>query len=117
MFNQNVSKIKEKFNFNGINSINSLNFSSQNSTNFTSTPLAVKAVNLKMKTPNRINDSFRTTTSFIGRGIRNNKSLNSFDDFKKMMDKQNENRNKSLYRFGNSKIDIDLIQNINLFLD
>jgi len=116
-FNQNVSKIKEKYNFNGINSINSLNFSSQNSTNMPSTPLGLKAVNMKMKTSNNINDSFRTTTSFLGRGIRNNKSLNSFDDFKKMMDKQNEYRNKSLLRFGKSKIDIDLIQNINLFLD
>ena len=117
LFNQNVSKIKEKYNFNGINSINSLNFSSQNSTNMPSTPLGLKAVNMKMKTSNNINDSFRTTTSFLGRGIRNNKSLNSFDDFKKMMDKQNEYRNKSLLRFGKSKIDIDLIQNINLFLD
>jgi len=117
LFNQNVSKIKEKYNFNGINSINSLNFSSQNSTNFPSTPIGLKAVNMKMRTSNNINDSFRTTASFLGRGIRNNKSLNSFDDFKKMMDKQNEYRNKSLLRFGKSKIDIDLIQNINLFLD
>mgnify|MGYP006873059020 CR=1 FL=1 len=117
LFNQNVSKIKEKYNFNGINSINSLNFSSQNSTNIPSTPLGLKAVNMKLRTSNNINDSFRTTTSFIGKGIRNNKSLNSFDDFKKIMDKQNENRNKSLYRFGKSKIDIDLIQNVNLFLD
>ena len=83
----------------------------------TSTPLVVKAVNMKMKTSNNNNDSFRATASFIGRGIRNNKSLNSFDDFKKMTDKQNEYRNKSLLRFGKSKIDIDLIQNINLFLD
>ena len=96
MFNQNVSKIKEKYNFNGINSINSLNFSSQNRINMTSTPLVVKAVNMKMKTSNNNNDSFRATASFIGRGIRNNKSL---------------------LRFGKSKIDIDLIQNINLFLD
>ena len=117
LFNQNVSKIKEKYNFNGINSINSLNFSSHNSTNIPSTPNGLKAVNMKMKTSNNINDSFRTTNSFLGRGIRNNKSLNSFDDFKKMMDKQNEFRNKSLLRFGKSKIDIDLIQNINLFLD
>ena len=117
LFNQNVSKIKEKYNFNGINSINSLNFSSQNSTNFPSTPIGLKAVNMKMRTSNNINDSFRTTASFLGRGIRNNKSLNSFDDFKKLMDKQNEYRNKSLLRFGKSKIDIDLIQNINLFLD
>ena len=117
LFNQSVSKIKEKYNFNGINSINSLNFSSHNSTNIPSTPNGLKAVNMKMKTSNNINDSFRTTNSFLGRGIRNNKSLNSFDDFKKLMDKQNECRNKSLLRFGKSKIDIDLIQNINLFLD
>ena len=117
LFNQNVPKIKEKYNFNGINSINSLNFSSQNSTNMPSTPLLLKAVNMKMKTSNNINDSFRATTSVKGRGIRNNKSLNSFDDFKKMMDKKNEYKNKSLLRFGKSKIDIDLIQNINLFLD
>jgi hypothetical protein len=117
LFNQNVPKIKEKYNFNGINSINSLNFSSQNSTNMPSTPLVLKAVNMKMKTSHNINDSFRATTSVKGRGIRNNKSLNSFDDFKKMMDKKIEYKNKSLLRFGKSKIDIDLIQNINLFLD
>ena len=117
LFNQNVPKIKEKYNFNGINSINSLNFSSHNSTNIPSTPNGLKAVNMKMKTSNNINDSFRTTNSFLGRGIRNNKSLNSFDDFKKMMDKKIEYKNKSLLRFGKSKIDIDLIQNINLFLD
>ena len=108
IFGQNISKVKEKYNFNGLNSFN---FSSQNSTKVPSSHGVVH--NLKMKTQN-INDSFRTTTTLLGGGIKYNTSLNSFDDYKKIFCKKKEHKNKSSLHFGNSKIDIDLYPKVNL---
>ena len=107
IFELNVSKVKEKYNFTGINSMNSVNFSSQNSTKAPSG--TIKLINLKNKVTN-CNDSFRTNTTIL----KNDKSLNSFEDFKKLFGKKKEQRNKSLLHFGNSKIDIDLFPKINL---
>ena len=103
----NVSKVKEQYNFTGINPMNSVNFSSQNSTKAPSG--TIKLINLKNKVTN-CNDSFRTNTTIL----KNDKSLNSFEDFKKLFGKKKEQRNKSLLHFGNSKIDIDLFPKINL---
>ena len=88
--------------------MNSFNFSSQNNT---SVPIGL--INMKKKTSN-INDSFRTNTTILGGGIKYNKSLNSFDDFKKIFERQKEHSNKSLLHFGNSKIDITLYPKVNL---
>ena len=108
LFMQNISKVKEKYNFSGLNAMNSFNFSSQNNT---SVPIGL--INMKKKTSN-INDSFRTNTTILGGGIKYNKSLNSFDDFKKIFERQKEHSNKSLLHFGNSKIDITLYPKVNL---
>ena len=108
---QNISKVKEKYNFTGLNSMNSINYSSQNSTKVPSGPVSL--INFKAKTSN-FNDSFRTNTTILGGGIKTNKSLNSFEDFKKIFGKQKDQANKSLLHFGNSKIDIDLLPKINL---
>ena len=108
---QNISKVKEKYNFTGLNSMNSINYSSQNSTKVPSGPMSI--INFKAKTSN-FNDSFRTNTTILGGGIKNNKSLNSFEDFKKIFGRQKDPANKSLLHFGNSKIDIDLLPKINL---
>ncbi len=108
LFMQNISKVKEKYNFSGLNAMNSFNFSSQNNT---SVPIGL--INMKKKTSN-INVSFRTNTTILGGGIKYNKSLNSFDDFKKIFERQKEHSNKSLLHFGNSKIDITLYPKVNL---
>jgi len=108
IFGQNISKVKEKYNLNGLNSFD---FSSQNSTKVPSSHGVVS--NLKMKTQN-INDSFRTTTTLLGGGIKYNTSLNSFDDYKKIFGKKIEHKNKSSLHFGNSKIDFDLYPKVNL---
>ena len=107
-FIQNISNVKEKYNFNGLNSVN---YSSQNSAKMLSMNSAI--FNLKMKNQNK-NSSFRTMTTLLGSGIKYNKSLNSFDDFKKLFGKQKEQRNKSSLHYGNSKIDIDLYPKIKL---
>ena len=110
LFVQNISKVKEKYNFNNINQISSCTFSNDNSTKIPSGPLGL--FNLKSKNSN-FNDSFRTSTTFLGGGIKNNKSLNSFDDFKKIIGRQKEQKSKSLH-FGNTKIDIELFPKVNL---
>ena len=109
LFLQNVSKVKEKYTFNGLNSFN---LSNQNSTKMSFGHGRIS--NLKMKAQN-INDSFRTTTTtFYGGGVKCNKSINSFDDYKKIFCKKKEQRTKSSLHFGNSKIDIDLFPKVNL---
>ena len=112
-FELNISKVKEKYNFTALNSMNS-NFSSQNSTKMPSG--TIRLINLKNKASN-CNDSFRTSTTILGGGIKYNKSINSFEDFKKLFGKKKEQRNKSSLHFGNSKIDIDVIPKINLLND
>ena len=104
----NISKVKEKYNFMSINS--AINYSSQNSTKNPSCPISL--IKLKAKASN-FNDSFRTNNTILG-GENKNKSLNSFDDFKKLFGRQKEQRNKSLFHFCNSKIDIDLLPKVNL---
>ena len=108
---QNISKVKEKYNFNNLNPMNSVIFSSQNSTKVPSGTIGF--INLKKKNTN-FNDSFRTSTTILGGGIKNNKSLNSFDDFKKIFGRQKEQKNNSFLHFGNSKIDITLFPRVNL---
>ena len=111
LFVQNISKVKEKYNFNNLNQISSCNFSNDNNTKIPSGPVGL--FNLKSKNSN-FNDSFRTSTTFLGGGIKYNKSLNSFDDFKKIFGRQKDQKNKSLLHFGNSKIDIELYPKVNL---
>ena len=110
IFIQNKSKIKEKYNFTGLNSVNSFNFSSQNSTKIPSGTSGLNYVNSKTS---NINDSFRINTTLIGGGIKN-KSINSYDDFKKIFVKKRNQKNKSSLHFGNSKIDIELLPKVNL---
>ena len=108
---QNISKLKEKYNFNNLNPMNSVIFSSQN---YTKVPSGIIGfINLKKKNTN-FNDSFRTSTTILGGGIKNNKSLNSFDDFKKIFGRQKEQKNNYFLHFGNSKIDITLFPRVNL---
>ena len=104
LFLQNVSKVREKYNFNGLNTFN---LSSQNSTRVSFGNGAV--MNLKMNGQSK-NDSFRT----YGGGIKCNKSINSFDDYKKIFMKKRDQRTKSSLHFKNSKIDIDLLPKVNL---
>ena len=109
LFLQNVSKVKEKYTFNGLNSFN---LSSQNSTKISFGHGGIS--NIKMKAQN-INDSFRTTTTtFYGGGVKCNKSINSFDDYKKIFCKKKDQRTKSSLHFGNSKIDVDLFPKVNI---
>ena len=109
LFLQNVSKVKEKYTFNGLNSFN---LSSQNSTKISFGHGGIS--NIKMKARN-INDSFRTTTTtFYGGGVKCNKSINSFDDYKKIFCKKKDQRTKSSLHIGNSKIDVDLFPKVNL---
>ena len=107
---QDISKVKEKYNFNGPNSMNSFNFSGQSSTKIPS--VSIGFLNLKKKTSN-FNDSFRTSTTILG-GTKTNKSINSFDDFKKIFGIKKVQKNNSLLHFGNSKIDISLFPRVNL---
>ena len=111
LFVQNISKVKEKYNFNNLNQISSCNFSNDNSTKIPSGTLGILSLKSKNTT---FNDSFRTSTTFLGGGIKYNKSLNSFDDFKKIFGRQKDQKNKSLLHFGNTKIDIELFPKVNL---
>ena len=114
LFAQNVSKVKEKYNFKPINIISPKNFSNQKSPNNYSTSPGM--FNMKIISSN-INDSFRNKSSVFKGGMKSNKSLNSFEDFKKIIEKKKAKREKALLRFGKSKIDIDLVPNTNLFFD
>ena len=110
LFSQKISKVKEKYHLKSFDQINSFNFSNQNNP---STSNGV--INMKVKSSN-INDSFRTTATAYG-GVKPEKNLNSFEGFKKIFGKKKEQKEKSLLHFGKSKINLELIPKINLFLD
>ena len=97
-FIKNVSNVREKYR---MNSLNSFNISSQNSTKAHSQINGI--INLK---------SINSKSNDI------NNSLRCFSEYKNLLDKKDKNnksnKNKTLYKFSNSKIKIDLFPNINL---
>ena len=97
-FIKNVSNVREKYR---MNSLNSFNISSKNSTKAHSQINGI--INLK-STNSKSNDI--------------NNSLRCFSEYKNLLDKKDKNnksnKNKTLYKFSNSKIKIDLFPNINL---
>ena len=84
-----------------MNSLNSFNISSKNSTKAHSQINGI--INLK---------SINSKSNDI------NNSLRCFSEYKNLLDKKDKNnksnKNKTLYKFSNSKIKIDLFPNINL---
>ena len=97
-FIKNVSNVREKYR---MNSLNSFNISSQNSTKAHSQINGI--INLK---------SINSKSNDI------NNSLRCFSEYKNLLDKKDKNnksnKNKTLYKFSNSKIKIELFPNINL---
>ena len=97
-FIKNVSNVREKYR---MNSLNSFNISSKNSTKAHSQINGI--INLK---------SINSKSNDI------NNSLRCFSEYKNLLDKKDKNnksnKNKTLYKFSNSKIKIDLFPNINL---
>ena len=90
IFIKNDSKIKEKYR------MNSFNISSQNST----------------KTPSKVNDIFNLKSlNNKKNSIKDRKSLGCFSDYKKLLKKD---KNKSLYKFSNSKVSVDLLPKVDL---
>ena len=90
LFIKNASQAKEKF------KMNSFNISSQNST----------------KTPSQMTDIINLKSlSNKNNHLKDRKSLGCFSDYKKLL---NKDKNKSLYRFSNSKISKDLLPKIDL---
>ena len=89
-FMKNISKTKEKY------KVNSFNISSQNST----------------KSPSQINDIINLKSlSNASNNLKDKKNLGCFTDYKKFFKKD---KNKTLYRFSNSKISIDLLPKVDL---
>ena len=90
LFIKNASQAKEKY------KMNSFNISSQNST----------------KTPSQMTDIINLKSlSNKNNHLKDRKSLGCFSDYKKLL---NKDKNKSLYRFSNSKISKDLLPKIDL---
>ena len=89
-FMKNISKTKEKY------KVNSFNISSQNST----------------KTPSQINDIINLKSfSNNSNNMKDRKRFGCFSDYKKFLKKD---KNKTLYKFSNSKISIDLLPKVDL---
>ena len=89
-FMKNISKTKEKY------KVNSFNISSQNST----------------KTPSQINDIINLKSfSNNSNNMKDRKCFGCFSDYKKFLKKD---KNKTLYKFSNSKISIDLLPKVDL---
>ena len=89
-FMKNISKTKEKY------KVNSFNISSQNST----------------KTPSQINDIINLKSfSNNSNNMKDRKHFGCFSDYKKFLKKD---KNKTLYKFSNSKISIDLLPKVDL---
>ena len=89
-FMKNISKTKEKY------KVNSFNISSQNST----------------KTPSQINDIINLKSfSNNSNNMKDRKRFGCFNDYKKFLKKD---KNKTLYKFSNSKISIDLLPKVDL---
>ena len=89
-FMKNISKTKEKY------KVNSFNISSQNST----------------KTPSQINDIINLKSfSNNSNNMKDRKHFGCFSDYKKFLKKD---KNKTLYKFSNSKISIDLFPKVDL---
>ena len=90
LFMKNISKTKEKY------KVNSFNISSQNST----------------KTPSQINDIINLKSfSNNSNNMKDRKRFGCFSDYKKFLKKD---KNKTLYKFSNSKISIDLLPKVDL---
>ena len=90
LFIKNASQAKEKY------KMNSFNISSQNST----------------KTPSQMTDIINLKSlSNKNNHLKDRKSLGCFSDYQKLL---NKDKNKSLYRFSNSKISKDLLPKIDL---
>ena len=89
-FMKNISKTKEKY------KVNSFNISSQNST----------------KTPSQIKDIINLKSfSNNSNNMKDRKRFGCFSDYKKFLKKD---KNKTLYKFSNSKISIDLLPKVDL---
>ena len=90
LFIKSASQAKEKY------KMNSFNISSQNST----------------KTPSQMTDIINLKSlSNKNNHLKDRKSLGCFSDYKKLL---NKDKNKTLYRFSNSKISKDLLPKIDL---
>jgi hypothetical protein len=90
LFMKNISKTKEKY------KVNSFNISSQNST----------------KTPSQIKDIINLKSfSNNSNNMKDRKRFGCFSDYKKFLKKD---KNKTLYKFSNSKISIDLLPKVDL---
>ena len=89
VFIKNASQTKEKY------KMNSFNISGQNSTKIPSQISSI--INLK---------------AMRNKNMKDKKTLGSFSDYKKFI--KNDNKNRTLYKFSNSKISIDLLPKVDL---
>ena len=89
VFIKNASHTKEKY------KMNSFNISGQNST----------------KIPSQISSIINLKT-MSNKNMKDKKTLGSFSDYKKFI--KNDNKNRTLYKFSNSKISIDLLPKVDL---